>query len=151
MFSRANAGNVEIPYAFQPKTERGTLPDHLLRGSGASWDRFDKGMATPPEPCSKLRPSAFLKTGLHPCVFKPQTTRRWEPAPSLAQPRPTRPLHPAQHPAPDSKDGSKKKTAQKFRSKRFGQNVSVKTFRSKRFGQNLLAPKPLTISINPKP
>ena len=33
----------------------------------------------------------------------------------------------------------------------FGQNVSVKTFRSKRFGQNLLAPKPLTISINPKP
>ena len=79
MFSRANAGNVEIPYAFQPKTERGTLPDHLLRGSGASWDRFDKGMATPPESCSKLRPSAFRKTGLHPCVFKPQTTRRWEP------------------------------------------------------------------------
>ena len=33
-----------------------------------------------------------------------------------------------------------------FRSKRFGQNVSVKTF-----GQNLLAPKPLTISIYPKP
>ena len=71
MFSRANVGNVEIPYAFQPKTERGTLPDHLLRGSGASWDRFDndKGMATPPEPCSKHRPSAFRKTGLHPCVF----------------------------------------------------------------------------------
>ena len=50
-----------------------------LRGSGASWDRFDKGMATPPESCSKPRPSAFRKTGLHPCVFKPQTTRRWEP------------------------------------------------------------------------
>ena len=66
-------------YAFQPKTERETLPDHLLRGSGASWDRFDKGMATPPESCSKPRPSAFRKTGLHPCVFKPQTTRRWEP------------------------------------------------------------------------
>ena len=65
MFSRANAGTVEIPYAFQPKTERGTLPDHLLRGSGASWDRFDKGMTTPPESCSKLRPSAFRKTGLH--------------------------------------------------------------------------------------
>ena len=42
MFSRANVANVEIPYAFQPKTERGTLPDHLLRGSGASWDRFDR-------------------------------------------------------------------------------------------------------------
>ena len=36
-------------------------------------------MATPPESCSKPRPSAFRKTGLHPCVFKPQTTRRWEP------------------------------------------------------------------------
>ena len=33
-------------------------------------------MATPPESCSKPRPSAFRKTGLHPCVFKPQTTRR---------------------------------------------------------------------------
>ena len=68
MFPRANAGNVEIPYAFQPQTERGTLPDHLLRGSGASWDRFDKGMATPPESCSKLRPSAFRKTACtHAC------------------------------------------------------------------------------------
>ena len=26
-----------------------------------------------------LRPSAFRTAGLHPCVFKPQTTRRWEP------------------------------------------------------------------------
>ena len=75
----------------QPQTERGTLPDHLLRGSGASWDRFDKGTATPPEPCSKLRPSAFRKTGLHPCVFKPQTTRRWEP-------RRTHPPRPLQNP-----------------------------------------------------
>ena len=88
MFSRANAGNVEIPYAFQPQTKRGTLPDHLLRGSGASWDRFDKGMATPPESCSKPRPSAFRKTGLHPCVFKPQTTRRWEPRRTHTLPRP---------------------------------------------------------------
>ena len=48
---------------------------------------------------------------------------------------------------------------QNFRSKlsvkTFGQNVSVKTFGQnvsvKTFGQNLLAPKPLTISINPKP
>ena len=62
-------------------------------------------------------------------------------APSPAQPRPSQPLHPAQHPAPDAKCGSKRKTAQKFRSKRFGQNVSPKT---------LLAPKPLTISINPQ-
>ena len=63
-------------------------------------------------------------------------------------------------PTPNSKCGFKKKTlskrfGQNFRSKRFGQNfrskLSVKTFRSKRFGQNLLAPKPLTISINPKP
>ena len=28
---------------------------------------------------------------------------------------------------------------------------TCQNFRSKRFGQNLLAPKPLTISINPKP
>ena len=35
--------------------------------------------------------------------------------------------------------------------KTFRSKLSIKTFRSKRFGQNLLAPKPLTISINPKP
>ena len=34
-------------------------------------------------------------------------------------------------------------------SKRFSQNDSLKTILSKRFSQNLLAPKPLTISINP--
>ena len=36
----------------------------------------------------------------------------------------------------------------KILSKRFSQNDSLKTILSKRFSQNLLAPKPLTISIN---
>ena len=92
--SRKRSVEPSRTYAFQPKTERGTLPDHLLRGSGASWDRFDKGVATPPESCSKPRPNAFRKTGLHPCVFKPQTTRRWEP----------RRTHPPQTPSKPKKN-----------------------------------------------
>ena len=71
---------------------------------------------------------------------------------------PTQPPHP---PAHQSQNMVRKR--KRFRSKRFGQNVSVKTFRSERFGQNFrskligtqtlnnfykpLNPKPL----NPKP
>ena len=47
---------------------------------------------------------------------------------------------------PPSSQFPKSGFSQKTWSTRFGQN-----FRSKRFGQNLLAPKPLTISINSKP
>ena len=69
--------------------------------------------------------------------------------PGLAQPSPPTPRR------TNPKTWLQKKTfsVKTFRSKRFGQNVSVRTFRSKlsvkTFGQNLLAPKPLTISINP--
>ena len=49
-------------------------------------------------------------------------------------------LHPAQHQAPDSKCGSKKKLPKTF-DQNFRPKLSVKT----------LAPKPLTISTNPKP
>ena len=57
-----------------------------------------------------------------PALARPQPTQTSQasPAPSPAQPRPGQPLHPAQHPAPDAKCGSKKKA---FRPKRFGQNV----------------------------
>ena len=69
---------MSTPRAFKTQAKHLTLPDQLLRCSGASWDRFDKEMTTQPESCSKHRQGAFRKTSSHPCVFKPRTKRRWK-------------------------------------------------------------------------
>ena len=135
-----------------------------------------------PEPVSRPHPPA------------PASPRFPGPTPS---PSPATPFPSPQPPPNFPKCGFKRKTCQNFRSKRFRQNVSIKTFGQtlnpkphsklrprpgpgqqarlsptqpphpgapipkhgsqkktfsvKTFGQNLLAPKPLTISINPKP
>ena len=86
-------------------------------------------------PCPALLHTLFCPA--LPCPALPQTQPAPQPSP-LA--RPAQPSPPPPQPT-NPKTWIGKKNSVKTRSK-----LSVKTF-----GQNLLAPKPLTISINPKP
>ena len=95
-----------------------------------------------PSPAQPAQPSPTQSRAAQPSPAQPQPS----PAqPSPAQPSPA-PSSPAAHPQTQSMVPKKKLSPKTFRSKRFGQN-----FRSKLSVKTLLAPKPLTISINLNP
>ena len=84
-----------------------------------------------PSPITKIR---FQKENLVKTFRSKLSVKTFgQPGPGQqARLSPTQPPHP---PAHQSQNMVRKR--KRFRSKRFGQNVSVKTFRSERFGQNV--------------
>ena len=126
----AKADNVRIPCTLKPSPSPSppVRPQHLQPQPQAQ-----QVQATPPQP----------------------PARATSPQPSRAQPSPAKKCSPAQPSPAQPSPPPGQQTQTRIQKKNFRSKLSVKTFgqnfRSKLSVKTLLAPKPLTISINPKP
>ena len=130
-------------FQVQPTQNQVPVTKPKFKSVSRKSDSSRKTLAPPHSPPSPARQGW---AGLSPA--EPPSPR---PTPAAAQPSPG-PSQPQPHPAPARLPQLSPAQFAKIRFqsenlvKTFGQYVSVTAF-----GQNLLAPKPLTIAINPKP